>query len=224
MEKIIELITSGHYRVGDRLPTIAELSEMFKVGKPSIREALSGLATLGIIEIRHGSGTYILMLPGNRGTEIQNSLKKVFTENENKRLSDWMEFRLAIELEIAGLAALRATPEDLAHIQEAYENLKANLQVSDVEAKRGYSFHSAIAQASHNDIFIQIMADWDKEYRSYFELDHSVRTTLTPSREVQILREHYDIVQAIKNHQPEQARHAMQAHLNGVKAKMGLTK
>jgi GntR family transcriptional regulator, transcriptional repressor for pyruvate dehydrogenase complex len=213
MDRITKLIENSEYRIGDRLPSVQELSEMFEVGKPTLREALSVLASAGIVEIRHGSGIYIQRIGKEELTSIQLGL----VERDN--LLGWLEFRRAIEAETARLAAERRNEDDLKQIMEAQAGLEAELSQGGIAAEWDYRFHERIALATHNPIFAQAIATTEDILKEYFEL--SLRQSKAmPSRPRVVITEHRSILDAIRLQNSTGARDAMLCHIDNVEKKV----
>lgn len=213
MEKIVELIDTEEYRVGDRLPSVMELSNMLKVGKPSIREALSVLTTIGVLEIKHGSGIFITRFPQKFNFEYKN----IFSEVENEQILHWLEFRKTVEAEAVELASLRATSTDIENIEKVFYEYQENIKKG--KSNLGYEFHYAIAVATHNPIFIQVLSSSPPFFEKYLELNTRQSLAIPPKGDF-VLKEHYDILQAIKNHQPKLARKAMLKHITTIEKKV----
>lgn len=208
MDQISRLIENGPYNVGDRLPSLSELSEMFGVGKPTLREALSALAAIGVLEIRHGSGIFVKRLPLKPQYEILTQLGQTDTEN----LLHWLEFRRAMEAETAKLAAERRTEEELEAIEEAHRRIEEEITRGETASHWDYLFHHRIAVATHNPIFVQLSLNNEYMLERYFIL--SLRQSrATPWRREMVILEHGKILEAIKRSRPLEARRAMLYHI-----------
>ena len=215
LEQIVKLIASRDYRIGDRLPSVQELSEMFEVGKPTLREALSVLAASGILEIRHGSGIFVKRIGGEPEVEMQAYLGRVESEN----LLFWLEFRRAIEIETAYLAAKRRDQDDLKRIEETQHLLTHEISQGGVGADWDYHFHEQIARATHNPIFSQVITMTADILKKYFEM--SLRQSMAlPSRRGVVTHEHEEILEQIRLGNPEKAREAMLKHIENVEEKV----
>lgn len=200
-------IREGRLRPGDRLPTEHELVEQFQVSRSSVREALHSLVTLGMIETRPGRGAIVAAkaqvplgaLP--RHADLDNL--------EREALLDLLEVREALETKAAMLAVERATDQDILNLHHLHEAV-----VRDVEAGRSYfktnaAFHRAIADAAHNPLLAETIAQVGGQVRAYRErLMREI--TAMPRQDV---REHAAIVQAIASRCRERAIEAVSAHL-----------
>ena len=148
---------------GTRVPSERELMKTLGVGRSTVREALNGLALLGLVEIRHGQGVFVAERPAEKeiGTsELQKALMKGVTH-------DFIEARLVVEVEVARLAAERRTDSDLQRIEETIEALKAKGEAPTDEAlEPATQFNLAVADAAHNEVlagmigsFVQLMVE-----------------------------------------------------------------
>lgn len=217
MDQILKLVTNGGYKVGDRLPSLQELSDMFGVGKPTLREALSVLAATGILEIRHGSGIFVRKLFDDHVYDAAAQIGKI----EGESLIYWLEYRRAIEVEAAALAAIRRNEFDIRSMEEAHKGLEADALLGKTETKWDFLFHQRIALATHNPIFTKSVATTYDLFHHYFEL--SLKQTLAiPSRREIVTQEHWDILAAIKKGEPPAAQKAMLRHIDNIAKKVKL--
>lgn len=211
VEQISRLVIEEGYKAGDRLPSLNDLSNLFHVGKPTVREALSVLTAAGFVEIRHGSGIFVRKPSEDEsysGLPSQNSV-------EGEKLLNWLEYRRAVEVEAAGLAAARRNDFDIKAIKQA----KNSLDQETIEGKVGsyweYEFHHRIAVAAHNPIFTQAVSTSAEILRHYFSI--SKHQTHAASRFEAIFYEHQEIMDAIIQGNPEEAKRAMLNHIENVR-------
>src|SRR5512137_391747 len=146
-EQIVEAIQRGDYPVGDRLPSEFELAEQMGVSRPSIREALSALQAMSLIESRPGSGNYVLRAPSP--LDERNAVGLI--ESEAGCL-EVMEAREALEPAVAALAAGKAAKPALANLREALRKMGRFAAKNDFEAyfEADKAFHLALADAAGN--------------------------------------------------------------------------
>ena len=141
---------------GDRLPKESELAERFHVSRIVVREAIKVLEDRGVLEVRAGSGTYALAPSIEK---VKESLKRLFKDRPFPAQSDaelMLELRGVLEESVAGLAAVRATPEDLETMEAALVAMGAGR--SDEEtAEADLRFHLAVARAAHNPYFEMVI-------------------------------------------------------------------
>ncbi|MBN1883723.1 MAG: FadR family transcriptional regulator [Deltaproteobacteria bacterium] len=153
VDQVVDLIASGEYRPGQRLPSERELMETLGVGRSSIREAFQALAIMGLIDIRPGQGTFVREIT----TDViirSNVFAPLLTPEATGEL---VEARLAVEPTIAALAAQRHTEEELSAVDDILSHCERALASGEPVYSLSASFHLLIARASHNTVFIRFM-------------------------------------------------------------------
>jgi GntR family transcriptional regulator, transcriptional repressor for pyruvate dehydrogenase complex len=147
------LIESGDLRPGDRLPPERELAVQLGVSRPSVRAGLRSLAAIGVLQTRHGAGTFITDGPPTLGSEPLSFLAALhgFTRDE------MFEARRALEVGVAGLAAERATDEQIATIAEEVTGMFASIDDPQTFLVHDIRFHRAVAMASANPILASLI-------------------------------------------------------------------
>src|SRR5215470_20360914 len=150
---IERLIQGGQLRPGDRLPAERELARHIKVSRPSVRAGLRSLAAVGILESRHGAGSFITAGPPKLSTGPLNMMAALhgFTRD------DMFDARRVLEIGAARLAAERATGDDLAAISEEVAGMFASLQEPQAFLVHDVRFHRAVALASHNPVLAALV-------------------------------------------------------------------
>lgn len=134
-EKLLQYIKDNDFKIGTKIPNEATLSKTFSVGRSSLREATSRLVSRGVLEVRQGSGTFILdPIPSD-----EDPFGLRFEKNDKKIAQDLLAILIEIEPMLAALAAKNATTEDIKAISKAASNKQSSIE-----------FHSLIAQASKN--------------------------------------------------------------------------
>lgn len=136
-------IEEGRWQVGERIPKEAELAEMLKVGRNTVREAVRVLSHARVLDVRQGDGTYV---------RLSVDPAEVMRRVTRAGLRDHFELRAMLETEAARTAALRRTDEDLARLTELLDRRGDVPADGDVDGfvERDAAFHLAIAQATHN--------------------------------------------------------------------------
>ncbi|MFH1002318.1 MAG: GntR family transcriptional regulator, partial [bacterium] len=152
MEQIRDLIKEGKLKPGDKLPPEQVLAEKFGTSRPSVREALSSLEILGITESRGGKGNFI---KNNFNFPLYEQKFRELEEEESP--FELLEARKAVEIEIAELAAKKATKEDTDAIYESLHKMEGSM--SNIPEMMGFDreFHMNIARAAHNNLLFSIM-------------------------------------------------------------------
>lgn len=154
VNKIKEKLLLGELKPGDRLPSENELSEKFGVGRPSIREAIKMLKALGVVEIRHGDGTYIA---DSINVNAIDPLIFSLILQRGKGI-DLIELRRIFEVGYTKLAAEKLTEEDIEDIEKAlkkHEDAVASGRLEEL-GEREIEFHYSILKATKNPLIIRI--------------------------------------------------------------------
>jgi DNA-binding FadR family transcriptional regulator len=203
-EELLTAIREGRLRPGERLPPERELMERFSVGRNTIREAVQSLAAMGVLDVRPGRGTMVLSTPKESALDAVTLAALL----DGQTVLDLYEFRRLLEVETAGLATQRGTDEDIAAIRAALEHYGQAL----AEGRPGYpadiDFHRAVADASHNAIFIRVLA-------AIGDLIVGARRAVEPALDARhaALADHERIYEAIAARDTDGARTAMRNHM-----------
>ena len=154
--QILEIIRSERFVSGDRLPPVKRLADRFSVAAPTVREALRRLEVTGIIEIRHGSGIYVVEPEGRM--VLSNPYAGVL---DQRAIVDLLNARRLIEPPVAALAAAHATDDQLGHLAALLsqaERLLAATKIDDVAlSELNMKFHSGIAAAGGNTVLLHLI-------------------------------------------------------------------
>lgn len=197
-------IVGGRYAIGDRLPAERELSIEHGISRPAVREALIALEVQGLIEVRVGSGAYIINIPGRRD-------QPAFAISA----FEIVEARIVFESESAALAAGHITDEELAELDQlVLEIARENLDI-DVTEIADFAFHITIAKASRNAAIVQTVEQlW--QLRSTSPESALLHRKARSAKVRPIVAEHEAIVHALRSRDATAARNAMRAHLSAV--------
>ncbi|MEA1960091.1 MAG: FadR/GntR family transcriptional regulator [Bacillota bacterium] len=152
MEQLKEMIKRGELKPGNKLPSERDMAESLGVSRASVREALTALEAIGILDIRPGEGTFVRQ---TNDQETFEPLALVLAVEQNPG-AQMMEVRRVLESESAALAAERASQEDLNKIDKSLKKMKASSTVQEAVAA-DLRFHFAIAEATKNTILLRIM-------------------------------------------------------------------
>lgn len=195
---IQQQIMSGAIAPGTRLPTERDLAESFKVNRTTVREALRKLENLDLLDINHGDGVYARNYLESGSLDLIKTA--IYSGSDNcKSLLDILEVRRIIVPEMASLAAQRRTAADLENLRHAV--LKADLTMLERDIK----VHQMIARCTHNLLCTIILNFFNQVFRDYGYLYFDDERNVTRSRTF-----HHEILEAVKNRQPEEARRIMQ--------------
>jgi GntR family transcriptional repressor for pyruvate dehydrogenase complex len=208
LDQVLAQIRAGSLRPGDRLPSEHELMRMLSVGRSSVREALRGLISLGLVDTRPGRGAIVLSRVSSPMAHLQTqglSIERV----QRSALLDLLEVREGLEAQAAELAARRATSEDLAHIQARAAELEKQIAAGRIYSSSNVQFHLAIARASHNNVLRESLGHLLIQLREFRE--RTVREI--PQMSGRDIIEHRAIVEAIRRRRPAVARRAAVGHI-----------
>ncbi len=202
------LIDSGQITPGSRLPGERELAEMLNVSRPSLREALRALSLLGIVENRHGSGTFLSASPDRWPSEpfsIMLSIKRGM-------LFDIFEARKCLEGSVAELAARRRSDEDLQAMEEALKQMRLTVRNPEQYPIYEMEFHRAIVEAAGNAVIADLM---EKLYNLLKDTRGGINgyTSEATAFRDEDLRNHQVILDRIKEGDGVRATKAMIDHL-----------
>jgi len=179
-------ITSGEWPVGSRIPTEPELAEQLGVARNTVREAVRALAHNGLLDIRQGSGTYVMAT-----SELAGVMHRRFADADPRHVA---ELRSTLESAAAGLAAERRTDKDLRQLDTLLARREEAWRSGDTEAfvSADATFHLAVVSASHNDVMTAMYADLGEVLRDWLRED--VGEELTP----EAFMDHTPLVDAVR--------------------------
>ncbi|OLN22579.1 GntR family transcriptional regulator [Domibacillus antri] len=211
-ETLLESIRSGDLQPGEKLDSVQQLAESFQVGRSAIREALTSLRAMGLIEMRQGEGTYVKSFSADG---IAFPLQSALLMNRDD-LTGLMEVRKILETGIAASAAERRTDEDLAAMEQAFADMAKYSGDAELGEKADLAFHLAIAEAAGNKLLASLMhhvSDMTAESMRETRRICLYEETATVD---QLNVQHETILRAIQNRDASSARKAMAAHLDYV--------
>jgi DNA-binding FadR family transcriptional regulator len=206
-EQLRGLIAQGEFAAGTRLPAERDLARQLGVSRPSVREALIALEVEGLIDVRTGSGIYV-MQPVKR---LNGASAPAYDPAEWGPL-ELMRARELVEGEVAALAARHARKGDIAAIASALAQMQDEADAGVVPRDGDEAFHNAVASACGNDVLRDtVHRYWAARRGPLFERlgDYFEK----PSSWSAALVEHAAVLEAVRSHDPHTARDAMHAHL-----------
>ncbi|KAA9166897.1 FadR family transcriptional regulator [Amycolatopsis acidicola] len=204
-EKLRQLIESGRFRSGDRLPTEPELAQKLAVARSSLRTALQRLQLQGIVEVVRGRGWYV------RSTDVSDRDDALVLDGRIDD-SDLMEVRIALEATAASLAAMRADEGELDEIEKrARDHQTASIEDKDELLRSDEEFHTAVVKASHNELLEQLYRSLVPKLRPYRRNSYG-----SPEVHVRSANDHLQVAWFLKRHDEGGARTAMTTHLLGL--------
>lgn len=210
VQELTELIQTGHLKRGDRLPTESELIDQMQVSRTVVREAISHLQAHGLVETRHGIGSFVLDTPSSVNFRIApESLETIHD------IIDVLELRQSLESAAASLSALRRTDLDLQAMQTALNDFEYALAQKENTADSDFQFHLAIAKSTKNKYFTKFMSYLGQTVipRTRLKIQNK-KPEAMESYLNRVHEEHLHIFHAIQNQDPLLASSTMQIHLN----------
>lgn len=203
---LLETILSKRLKVGDRLPSERELGEQFGVSRTVVREAVRALVAKGVIEVRSGSG---LRVAAVNATAVSESMS-LYLRGGTVDFEKVQEVRALLEVHLAGLAAARASEDDIASLREIHTRMQDDASDVEAAARDDLEFHRLIARTTHNELFLLLL---DSIGSSLIDIR---RSNLASGSTPMTLNQHQAILERIAGHDPEGARAAMKGHLDSV--------
>jgi GntR family transcriptional regulator, transcriptional repressor for pyruvate dehydrogenase complex len=202
-------VLSGEIPPGRKMPTENQLTETFGVSRTVVREAIATLAADGLVEPRQGAGVFVRDHPmlafGSISLDIGNKISQAINV---------LEVRMGIEIESAGLAALRRNSAQEAAIQEAFFEFERLLALDQATGKTDFAFHRAIAAATGNPFYVEVLdALGARTIPCDITSPWGTESVLTREYQEGLQREHLVILNAISASNPQAARDAMREHL-----------
>ena len=213
VEDLKRRILSGRIAPGEKLPGENGLVEEFGFSRTVVREAVSRLQAAGLVETFQGRGSFVLEVP-----ERTPGLREV---RSHRDVLDLMDFRIGVESEAAGLAALRRTDHQLKGIERALADFRRVGDDPGRSVEADFAFHLKVAVASGNRFYGDLIGELGPM------MIMLPRTRLDPAYEMsdpdhltRVVHEHENISAAIARSEPEAARAAMRVHLSSTRHRL----
>ena len=208
VEQIQNLIKEGRLKKGDKLPPERVLAEQLGVSRPPLREALAALEILGVIESRGGRGNFIV---NTFGSAYYLQQFKELEQGESPL--ELLEARKVMEVEVAGLAAERHSPEDIRELKSIVGGMEKVVNNVSEFMELNRRFHLGIAVATNNSVLYQMMKYIVNELNKQLWIKLDEETLVLPGRTEKYFHQHCKILEAIKAKNKIKARKATLHHL-----------
>ena len=199
-----QLIESGEFKAGDKLPPERELAQLIGVSRATVRAGLQSLATVGVVDARRGAGTFVAEGP----LLLDVNPLSLFSALHGIPQDELFEARRVIEIDLAGLAAERAGGEELAAISEEVMEMFASFDDEQRFLVHDIRFHRSVAMAARNPLLAAVM-----EMVADLFYDHRKTTVENWRGAPEASEQHRRIYQAIKARDVAKARLEMGNHL-----------
>jgi GntR family transcriptional repressor for pyruvate dehydrogenase complex len=210
VRQVIALIEEGKLKRGDQLPSERDLTEIFKVSRTTVREAIRTLESMKLLQCRQGTGTYVLA--SSEEDLIQPLAAALFNAKDDIR--DIFYTRKIIEPHVAQLAAENATPEDIEKMENILRTQKECIERGENIIETDSAFHSIVAGAAKNRVIERLslaLVDLLKQARKEYLADDE-----SNGRSKESLAGHRRILSAVKKGDSEEAKKAMSQHLEDI--------
>lgn len=203
-EQIAQLIASGEFLPGSRLPAERELAASLGVSRASVREAIISLEIGGLVEVRVGTGIFVAATAAPRGS----------ASDEGPGPFELLDARKLVEGEIAALAAVRSQKVDIDALRQSVRDMEAGIQDFALREAIDREFHLRLAKATGNGSLEVVVAGlWDQRAELWGRMQQHFHTA---ELALKTIEDHDAIVAAIADHDADAARAAMQRHLSRV--------
>lgn len=204
---LVQRIRLGQIAPGEKMPSESTLVREHGVSRTVVREAISQLQASGLVETRHGIGTFVLARDERQGLHL--------TRDTELSVRGILELRLGLETQAAALAAVRRSEAQLVQMRQALDDYQNSLANNDSSVEADVRFHRLIAEATGNVYFTDIIHHLGSSVipRTRINAQERGATDLTPFGR-QANQEHEAILRAIRRQDPDAARAAMWLHLS----------
>lgn len=213
-EQLAALIRQGRFPPGSRLPSERELAAQINASRQTIREALYRAELVGLVEVRHGAGSFVVSsLPRSRGdAPVLDLIVK-----EADRIAEFFEIRRLVEGWCVARAAKSASRADLEALRQTLERMRELELGDDAWEPTDVEFHVAIARATGNPLAVRIIEILRESFSALYRLKRVI-----PNKEekARVWKHHWDVYEAIRRRSPEAAQAAIVAHMDYVERQL----
>ena len=201
-DQVYQYILAAPIAIGEKLPNEFELGERFGVGRSTVREAIKLLSSKGVVEVRRGSGTYVVSTtPADLDPLGLRAVK-----DKMALALDLVNVRMILEPGIAEMAALNATESDIARLRRLCETIEYKIETGGNYIQDDIDFHTCVAKCSQNTVVEQLIPIIDTAVMMFVNVTHKKLTQET-------ILTHRAVLDAIASHDPLGARGAMMMHM-----------
>jgi GntR family transcriptional regulator, transcriptional repressor for pyruvate dehydrogenase complex len=206
ISQLREMIHRGELRPGDRLPPERDLAKLLGVSRPTLRAGIRSLAAVGVLHSRQGAGTFVVKADGP--PSLDSSPLRLMASLHGFTSAEMFEARQSLEMAVAGLAAERATGDQMASMSEEVAGMFASLDDPEQFLVHDMRFHQTVAAASGNRILTSLM-----NMVATILFDTRIKTVKRATDLKESAEMHRQVYRAIRERNPEAARAAMSDHL-----------
>jgi GntR family transcriptional repressor for pyruvate dehydrogenase complex len=219
IQRLEAAMLDGSLPANAKLPAERVLAEQYQVSRNTVREAIQRLGARGLLRSRPGAGVYVT---DQLRTGISTPWGELVADHPGVR-EDILEFRRVLEGATAYFAAQRATSEERANIKDLMQELEQARRDDNrpAEANADTRLHEAIALASHNSMFLHLHTSILSMLREHITLNGNGLREIDASVAEQLLQQHRSVAESICLNRPEEARTAMQTHIDFVRSRFG---
>jgi len=210
-DQILSLIYEGKLLAGNKLPSETELMKIFGVSRPAVREAIHVMIGEGILEIKHGKGTYVREL--SSASAIKSEVVNLLLKSANfEEILDVLEVRATLEPAIAARVAQYASAEDFEDMEKILDQCEEAIHKGDFNLDMPWNFHKRVSEAAGNSIMAKMLVILYEMIKAYEVGLYDIY--FDPMED---LAGHRKLLEEIKSKDPERARKAMLEHFEDFK-------
>ena len=207
-------LNNHQYKIGDKLPAERDLADYFDVSRTVIREAIIMLELENLVEVRKGSGVYVIALPQRAASNDE------FLDKVDVGPFELLQARQLLESSMAEFAALQVTRADITKLKDILARERNTLEQGDEDYVADEDFHRTIAEITQNEVILQMQkALWDLRTNSQMWKGLHLHIPNQSYRQLW-LQDHENIITALQRKDPVMAKKAMWQHLENVKQKL----
>jgi GntR family transcriptional regulator, transcriptional repressor for pyruvate dehydrogenase complex len=206
VDQICARVREGNITAGDKLPSERTLAKELGTGRQCLREALSVLEAVGVLEVKHGLGTFV------KEDAFASLTKLCDTEREALNPFEAAEVRRIVEAEAVSLAAKRAHPEDVERMENILERLESNIRTGKYAMEDNRDLHIAFIEGANNAVLLRTAKDLIDRSETLIWQAVKEKSMAVPGRAVKYHNEHKQIIEAIKQGNPRKAAQYMRHH------------